>query len=772
MAGIAATFAVDPPDRGDAALAALAAALAIRGSDAAAWQSGPTGLVVRAAIPTVHEEHRVALVVDGIADVSSLFARYAERSGAGLLAGGDPYAVILADPAQDVLFLARNGDGPPLYYAATATGVLVASEPAALLTAGVPADIDATVVDRFLTGGACDDSPATFLAGVRRVLAGQVVVVTGSRGGGGALAVRTHQVNPTPDGEGVSARLALQWSVLSGRIGVRLGNGIAGAALLGTALARPDRPRPLPVYSATFPGLPSTTAEYAAAVLGPLAHGAARHRALPFFADAIDLDAYLADLGEPTPDLAGYLVWATARATAGEVEALIDTAGAGVLLAAGGSPLPAARRAAIGHLARLADRVESRFGVALRFPFAEVPNGGEVLRAQLDEIVGRTLPATAARFAATPGEVSAEVQLREVLLRMRGELAEAFLNPRHPAPTEALLRELSALESGRRIDAGAMFRRYAVERWLRVVAAPAASRPGVPVQAAPPAGPPVAVSFEGAAWARFPVHTEALSAGDRVAEKLAWYVGEFATGRAAEHGSGRALRRPWYVLVAAKPVAVAQGRARNLWEIRPSWYAHVLDRVAGRATGVETAWAMQVAIEQGGRARMLAAAACALVGRRRWYDAIAGLGVRSVRGPRPDAVPPAHIAVVPPPREPDQVAADVIAALRTALPAEAYAGLAGCAVVGVDGRSCRVAGWAAGAAASANDRGAPGARGALGAHGAHGARGAPTGLLEALCAGNPSGQAGEHTPIVVAAPAPRAPQARASRRSKGRAGRR
>src|SRR5688500_14766366 len=121
MAGIAATFGAP-----ESALHALSTALARRGAEPATWRAGATRLLVRASMPAVHEHRGVALALDGIAEVSALAAGYASRGTAGLVAGAEPYALILADPARGALVLARNGDGPPLYYAETASGVLAA----------------------------------------------------------------------------------------------------------------------------------------------------------------------------------------------------------------------------------------------------------------------------------------------------------------------------------------------------------------------------------------------------------------------------------------------------------------------------------------------------------------------------------------------------------------------------------------------------------------------------------------------------------------------
>ncbi|MDQ7907697.1 hypothetical protein RB614_24550 [Phytohabitans sp. ZYX-F-186] len=627
MAGIAATFGA--PER---ALDAISAALTRRGAEPATWRAGATRLLVRASMPAVHEHRGLALALDGIAEVSALAAEYARRGAAGLVSGAEPYALILADPARGALVLARNGDGPPLYYAETATGVLAASEPGALLAAGVPAEPDGAVVARFIATGACDDTAGTFYAGIRRVLPGEVVEIAGG--------TRTRKQVATRDGAGRFARSVLDAAVGRGRIGVRFGHGLAGAATVGAALTaaaslRSEPPLALTVYSATFPGLTTAAADFAAAVLGPVTSTGARHRAQPYFADELDVDGLLADLGEPVPDVDSYLTWATARATAGEVDTLIDTSDSGA------------------HLARVADRLESRYGVTVRFPLRALPSTGPVLRAELAAIVEGTLPLRAARFATAHAAHSLLPPLREVLLRMRAELAAALLDPRLAGARRPSWGALAALFGGAQVDAGAVFRRYMVERWLRTLA------PSKPAQR-PQRTAKVEVKAGGAEWTRVSLSTEVFSAGDKLPEKVAWYVSE----RLAELGRKAYRRGRWHVLLAARPVAVVQGRTRPVWEIRPGAVARALHRRARPTAGLHDPWTAQVAVERVGPLRA----------------AFGPASVHGVRGPRPGGV-----AVVLPPEDPSRVAADVLAALRTALPEEAYATLGGCAIVGAGG---------------------------------------------------------------------------------------
>lgn len=562
MAGIAATL--------DGSLDALSAALAVRGPNALTHRIGPVGLLSRAAIPSVPVYGSVALVTDGIVEPTTLVARYRELGPAGLVTGTEPgYALILADARTGGLVLARNGDGPPLHY----TNGLAASEPAALHAAGVPVAPDWAVVDRFLATGVCDDTEATFFAGISRVMPNEVVEITP-----------------------------------------------AGTRRIGA-----------PFYRRVAP-----------------------HPAQPLdLVDEIDVDAFLADVGEPVPDLAGYLLWAAAHRVAGEPDAQIDVAGT--------SP----------WLARIADRVASRYGVTVRFP---------------------CLPAGADGPDPT-----------EVLRQVRVPLAATLLHPRLPDGRTGLA-QLAALAAGQRVDAGAVLRRYTVERWLRTTAP---ARPDEPV------APRRTVTVAGTPWARYPVPTEVLAPGDRIVEKVAWYVAERVTTAPPTD--------PWYVLVAARAVAVAQGQAREVWDIRPGRYARLLSRLC-RGTSLASPWAMQVAVEVGGPVRMLVASLCHRAGRPGWAARVAGPQVGAIRGPRADAVAPGPVAVTAPPAEPDRVAAETL---------EALPGAAGCAIVAVTGAECRVLGWA-GAVESP-----------------------PLELIRALCADNPFGPGGQRTPIVLALPARR-----------------
>ncbi len=530
MAGLAALLSFGSDRTTTQTLEALSKALEPRGADATAARCGAARLLIRAALPKVHEADGTTVIVDGLAETSILIARHTALGPTGLLHGQHPYALILAD--QDGIVLARHLDGPPLYYARTPGAVVIASEPAALVSAGIPATPNPQVVERFLASGACDDVPATFFDAIRRVLPGQVV-----------------EVGRHTDGWSIRAHPC---AVMPRSVGSAQARGVG----------QPVPPLPMP-------------------------------------RGEIDVDGFLSDLGEPVPRLADYALWATARAAGGEID----------LLPANGSG---------GYLSRLADRIATRYGVALR-----------------------------------PAQPWPSVPLAEVLQRIRPAIAEALLYPRYGHTDYAALATLSSPRSAQPLELEQIWRLYLVQRWARAHAGEPKPLPTPRVSPTPVRG-----------WQRHPLTTEGATPG------VAWHVSEFVNG--ADKPARQALRQPWLLIVPARAVTIGRGEARPIWDIAPGRLARALVRFGGRI-GHTDPWTMQVAIELSGRLKLCAA----LLFPMRYRES-----ARCLHCPTESAGPPASVSVVGPPRQPARAAAEIANELRRTLPGEIFATLRGCAIVG------------------------------------------------------------------------------------------
>ncbi len=715
MAGIIGNFGTNPK-----ALSDLADGLGSRGPDVSMWRHGRLGLAIRAAVPTIHTCQGITAVVDGITETSRLLAGYAEHGPSALVQRGEPYAIAVADPKRDALLLARSGDGPGLYYIELDGDVLAAAEPGALFAAGAPATPDPDSVRRFVETGACDDGAATLYAGVRRVNPGEVVEITRS-------GVTVHAAADAGEETALSLPLAVQEAVRHGRVGVRLASGPEDAVLLAGVLAHPAACRPIPAYHSVLrgpqnePGADPLGGDAKARDFAGGGAPASVRREVVEWSPAgflAELPQFLADLGEPVPDLTGYLLWASVRASTGDSDVLLDCVGE-----------------SHGHLARVADRLAARFGVAVRFP-----------------LVGQL--ATPSRFGSSECQRQASKQLGDLLLGIKDRVYAAFLtddfSTRRWVNSSLALARFDQFVKGRGRHRAAWFwRLYLVEEWLSSLTGPPAVTPpaasagfGAPAALAPHPGKDLETAVGGDRWLRFPVHTQRFVPGDPVAKKVAGHVAEVVTAARGDARYRHVFDTYWFVAVADKAVAVSQRRSYPVWEIRPGRWARALARLVSRTPyrgGPGSAWTLELAIREAGLGRVLAAMFASLLGRlfgrRDWFDRVAGPQAAAIGGPRGVVVSRRHAVLggvtAPYPvsvpatlgaAEPDLVAAEVAEALRRALPKDAAANLAGCAVISAGELRQRVRGLHA-------DQ--------------------PAEFFEQAFADNPLGQGAEQTPVAV-----------------------
>ena len=172
------------------------------------------------------------------------------------------YAIALHDPAENRLLLVRDPFGiKPLYYAETPAGFAFASEPQALIAAGlVEPRIDAGRRNELLQLQFSTEAPTIF-SGIRRVLPGETIVVSGGR------VVERHRCAALPENqtEGVvdegaalaTLDTALRDSVLVHQrsdvpYGMFLSGGVDSSALL-TLMAEVNE-TPVRAFTAGFSG--------------------------------------------------------------------------------------------------------------------------------------------------------------------------------------------------------------------------------------------------------------------------------------------------------------------------------------------------------------------------------------------------------------------------------------------------------------------------------------------------------------------------------------
>lgn len=207
-------------------------------------------------------------------------------------------------------------------------------------------------------------------------------------------------------------------------------------------------------------------------------------------------------------------------------------------------------------------------------------------------------------------------------------------------------------------------------------------------------GKSLTIDAAGAPWVRLPIQTELFARDDALVDKVLSYVSPIADrlGDPAERAAQPELRdglgRRWYLVVSEKIVAISQGRSYFTWEINPSAPAKVLAKFVHRTPagiGLGSPWTMQLAINEAGLPRIVAAAGASVVGkvigRKGWFYRVAGNRVNAIDGPTPYSAYPSNVSAKLPPKDPDQVAARLSAGVRAQLPAEATAAFGGTVVM-------------------------------------------------------------------------------------------
>ena len=155
----------------------------------------------------------------------------------------------------------------------------------------------------------------------------------------------------------------------------------------------------------------------------------------------------------------------------------------------------------------------------------------------------------------------------------------------------------------------------------------------------------------GSVWARLPLNTELVGRGDDLADLFRRQV--------VEH-----VRPGDIVVMAEKPIAASQGRSYALDEIHPTRLAKVLSKAVTKTPhgiGLGIPETMQLAIDEAGAPRIVAAAAASaagkVVGKRGLFYKVAGANVEAIDGPTWNTLPPHNTHAKLGPADPDGVAA-------------------------------------------------------------------------------------------------------------------
>ena len=166
------------------------------------------------------------------------------------------------------------------------------------------------------------------------------------------------------------------------------------------------------------------------------------------------------------------------------------------------------------------------------------------------------------------------------------------------------------------------------------------------------------IIVHGKQYLRYPIRTEVFKKGDDVAGKI-FSIINTSIKRLIEVDK---VRGKWFIVVSEKVVAVAQGRAHFIWDIKPSIFATILSRFVSRVPwgiGLGSPWTMELAIQEVGLPRILLASIMGglgkLVGVKGLFYRIAGRSAAGIDGPTEYSLYPANVSAKLLPKDPQRV---------------------------------------------------------------------------------------------------------------------
>ena len=166
-------------------------------------------------------------------------------------------------------------------------------------------------------------------------------------------------------------------------------------------------------------------------------------------------------------------------------------------------------------------------------------------------------------------------------------------------------------------------------------------------------GKELAIEVAGKRYARYPIRTETIMPTDVIGVVIEKYV--------RPH-----IKMGDTLFISERIIAIMQGRAYPIDEIKPSWLAKLLVRFVHKSPygiGLGSPWTMELAIREAGAPLMLIGALASVLtkplGMRGVFYRVVGHNINAIDGPCDNTVPPFNKYAKLGPLNPDKVAGDI-----------------------------------------------------------------------------------------------------------------
>ncbi len=173
----------------------------------------------------------------------------------------------------------------------------------------------------------------------------------------------------------------------------------------------------------------------------------------------------------------------------------------------------------------------------------------------------------------------------------------------------------------------------------------------------PNSGKKLEIVVDGSTWQRLPIKTHIVTKDDNIVDVVKKYT--------SLH-----LQANDMIFISERIVAISQGRAYPIKDIKPSWLAKVLVKFVHKSPygiGLGSPWTMELAIREAGAVRMLVGALAAVItkpfGIKGVFYRVVGNNINAIDGPCDYTLPPYNEYAKLGPAKPMKVARELSEAI-------------------------------------------------------------------------------------------------------------